>query len=914
MAETRRRKILALEGAPGSGKTRLLIEAAEIADRNGFTVVICVPGGSSSENRLIPRLSSSEISRPGTSRNNHRPIFLTSPVGEIKSWFVDIGRNCPVFVVFDDLHLIDPTSLSLLGDLIANLHAHPIAWMMAWCVERESIPCGPVEMQLARFRAELIPKLEPLSSCAVAQVVSDCLGAIPDPAIVALAEGVGAMPGPVIDLVHGLIQDGDLRIVDGTAHLNPVSAASTAGNGACPEVPKRFVAAVNRQLYSLSPFTKKALKLAAVLGSSFAPKNLSMMLGESPVSLLTVLDEALSCGLVVCRSDDFAFRSEPVWRVVLDSVPPPVRVLLHRQAATMLLSEPGGMEAAALHLAHSAQHGDAEAVQIISQAAERLLAADPMTAASLVTRGMDLLEPEQPEWAALVSTAVEAFVRAGRLDQAVRLAEDTITEVAELKQTSTAHAEAITSMQAWAAVALLLKGRAHHSAEAAHRALATPAGKPAHQAQAEVARLVSYCLTDDCAAARCADEILAASDNHPCSVRACALTVRAWDQWRAGRVDKTITTLCDAIELNGTATGVQLLDPRWILALTYIKIGDLEGAKTVIRATTQSEESSEPCSSPAAAILRASVNLVRGRFDDADEDAQCAVAAMAGGCMPILAPQAWGVLTLAALRRGDLARAKEHLGSLDERFPWDSSRPWWAMRFLLAAQLAEAQGGPPATMEALDGILVTASTRRELLLENPAAAAWCVRSALAASRQDIAGTIVDTAESIRTKNQNQLAVCAGAMHARALLNSDIDVLAQVAQFYREPWAQASAYEDRGVQLIAHDDRDAAISDLERAMNGYNTLGSEQDAARVRRRLRRLGIRRRHWAHTVRPVSGWDSLTKTERKVAEQVATGLTNRQVASQLFISPHTVGFHLRQIYRKLEIRSRIDLIRYRP
>ncbi|MGH3800618.1 MAG: response regulator transcription factor, partial [Pseudonocardiaceae bacterium] len=131
--------------------------------------------------------------------------------------------------------------------------------------------------------------------------------------------------------------------------------------------------------------------------------------------------------------------------------------------------------------------------------------------------------------------------------------------------------------------------------------------------------------------------------------------------------------------------------------------------------------------------------------------------------------------------------------------------------------------------------------------------------------------------------------------------------------YQEPWARASAFEDRAVQLLAHGDRDTAISDLERAMNGYNTLGSERDAARVRRRLRRLGIRRRHWAHVTRPVSGWDSLTKTERKVAEQVASGLTNRQVASQMFVSPHTVGFHLRQIYRKLEICSRIDLVRYK-
>ena len=57
--------------------------------------------------------------------------------------------------------------------------------------------------------------------------------------------------------------------------------------------------------------------------------------------------------------------------------------------------------------------------------------------------------------------------------------------------------------------------------------------------------------------------------------------------------------------------------------------------------------------------------------------------------------------------------------------------------------------------------------------------------------------------------------------------------------------------------------------------------------------------------------GWDSLTATEWSVAEYVATGLTNREVAERLFLSPHTVGFHLRTIYRKLEIGSRVELTR---
>jgi DNA-binding CsgD family transcriptional regulator len=57
--------------------------------------------------------------------------------------------------------------------------------------------------------------------------------------------------------------------------------------------------------------------------------------------------------------------------------------------------------------------------------------------------------------------------------------------------------------------------------------------------------------------------------------------------------------------------------------------------------------------------------------------------------------------------------------------------------------------------------------------------------------------------------------------------------------------------------------------------------------------------------------GWKSLTDTELATARLVAQGLTNRRIANQLFISTHTVAFHLRQVFRKLDIRSRVELTR---
>ena len=61
----------------------------------------------------------------------------------------------------------------------------------------------------------------------------------------------------------------------------------------------------------------------------------------------------------------------------------------------------------------------------------------------------------------------------------------------------------------------------------------------------------------------------------------------------------------------------------------------------------------------------------------------------------------------------------------------------------------------------------------------------------------------------------------------------------------------------------------------------------------------------------RTTFGWESLTPTEHSVTDLVAEGLTNQQIAERLFLSRHTVGFHLRSIFRKLSVNSRVDLTR---
>ncbi len=92
---------------------------------------------------------------------------------------------------------------------------------------------------------------------------------------------------------------------------------------------------------------------------------------------------------------------------------------------------------------------------------------------------------------------------------------------------------------------------------------------------------------------------------------------------------------------------------------------------------------------------------------------------------------------------------------------------------------------------------------------------------------------------------------------------------------------------------------AAADALGQALELFERLGMPAGIERVRAELGRVGLRRR----------APDELTASERRVAELIASGLTNREVASAAFMSPKTVQANLTRVYRKLGIRSRAEL-----
>jgi DNA-binding NarL/FixJ family response regulator len=110
--------------------------------------------------------------------------------------------------------------------------------------------------------------------------------------------------------------------------------------------------------------------------------------------------------------------------------------------------------------------------------------------------------------------------------------------------------------------------------------------------------------------------------------------------------------------------------------------------------------------------------------------------------------------------------------------------------------------------------------------------------------------------------------------------------------------------DLGAARRRANQRVAGREPLRRALELSHSGGATALEERARTELSAAGARPRRAM-----LSGLESLTPSERRVADVAAKGLTTRQIAEALFVSPKTVEFHLRHIYQKLDIASRGEL-----
>ncbi|MEV0090812.1 AAA family ATPase [Streptomyces sp. NPDC050738] len=159
-------------------------------------------------------------------------------------------------------------------------------------------------------------------------------------------------------------------------------------------------------------------------------------------------------------------------------------------------------------------------------------------------------------------------------------------------------------------------------------------------------------------------------------------------------------------------------------------------------------------------------------------------------------------------------------------------------------------------------------------------------------------------------------------HARGLLAAAQERWAQAVEhftgaangFRQLPavYETAQAEEQLAVCLLASGKSGPAEDVLYRAISTYGTLGAGWDRDRATRLARRAGLRPAPAQRPQRPRAGRDPdavLTNRQQEVARMAAAGLTNREIARELFLSPRTVDKHLSVALRKFGVRSRVEL-----
>jgi len=218
-------------------------------------------------------------------------------------------------------------------------------------------------------------------------------------------------------------------------------------------------------------------------------------------------------------------------------------------------------------------------------------------------------------------------------------------------------------------------------------------------------------------------------------------------------------------------------------------------------------------------------------------------------------------LALLELSRGDASAALAFVEGADDPPPGDESgRHRWALP--AAAEALIALGRLDDAREALD-LLPDGEPRRL------------------------------HADALRARGR--LLAAAGDLDAAATVLDEVEALHRQMD---DPWELARTLVVAGEAHRRARRRARARAALREALETFALLGARRWADLARDLLARIDAPRRD-----------DGLTPTQREVAELVVVGLTNREVADRLFMSPHTVEAHLKAIYRTLEIGSRGEL-----
>jgi DNA-binding CsgD family transcriptional regulator/tetratricopeptide (TPR) repeat protein len=897
--------VVVVQGPAGIGKSALL--AAARAEAAALGVRALVAAGSELDRdspfALVSRLLGPVLASPaGEDGLLTGQAALAAPLfdgslplpGESDSlvrglyWLVAAlaARTHGLTLSVDDAQWADRASLRFLLSLVTGLDGLPVALVVA---VRSGEPGSPRDL-LDRLSAHASTRVicpRPLSQAAAARVLTDLFGTVDDAFARACAEASGGNPFLLRELALTLRDTGV-----------PATAASV------PEVTRTVPGSVSRAIpLRLSRLPGRARRLAtavAVLGDD-APLRTAAELAELSVEEAAVAADELAGATILAPGPSLRFLHPLLATAVHDDLPAFARARAHHRAAKLLMTAGAAAEAAAPHLLRADPAGEDQTVRVLQAAASSAMArGEPRSAVRILRRAL----AEPPAGEALVDVLLEAAAAEGQAHD--RAAGATVSRALDLVST----------------------------ADQRIRALGTQAG--ICYAGGDILGLLTSCEqalqlvndTDPRAEQLLAQYLAAGSFHAPSRPRIERRWTQLAEQVRAGR------------------------PPRHPALLAHLALRSAFDAQpaTVVRELAEQAVAADPLIDPAAHGLPLSLTvqalvsvdelvaadrLSAGGMAAARKRGDEVAYALAGfhralpryhrgdlaGALADLEPavrrrdEGWAggsgflahLLVQLHLIRGDLAAAGVAAGKGRLAAQDDLDRTMADYAF---ADLALADRKFAVAEEA--AVRAGRQLREGFGIDHPGFAPWRCLAALAAHAQgehDRARRFAEEALD-RARWSGVARPLAHALRTAATVDDGPRALELLHEAAEEIAASPADLERAAIltELGAAARREGHRKDAQRTLlEAYRMAECMRAHAlvrRARRELFALGLRPRRPAAT-----GVDALTPNELRVAELVASGMNNREVAQALFVTPKTVEGHLTGAFRKLGATTREEL-----
>ena len=800
----------------------------------------------------------------------------------------------PLCLVVDDAHWADRPSLRYLSFLLTRLEDLDAALIIATRPPETDSDTELLAAVTTDPSAETI-RLPPLTSGAVAQLLESKLTAVPDPDFVdACLLATRGTPFLLRALVKALSEEGIAPTAEAATHVERIGAL-TVGRS------------IQVRLRRLPEHPRRLAQALAVLeqGNLVQAARLAELGGVEASNAAEVLTTA---GILEA-GEPLTFTHPIIRTDVYSDLTSAERAESHRRAARVLAEQPGTNERVAKHLLATEPSGDGWVVERLLEAAR---AAEgngaPDSAAAFLRRVLAEPPATGDRYGLLLDLGV-AEASAGLSDwpEHLQRAMDIAPDAPSLAEATMVLAYGLIRAQRFAEAVEVLDRVAlslePHDAELALRleaaamfpALNDPTTAPSTKLRLEALR--KRAATHSAAP----PELLAA-------LAYCHVLTNGHAEVGADLATRAL--MAGSSASTGSGSRPRFSFSAWFSMVTFSLFWAERYAQVrpLLDASIAQARAHGDSSRLASGLAnRGWLALRRGDLIAAEADTRTAFAATALPAPPFSRVLNGGVLIKALVGQGELDAATHVLRTLASEAE-KGSLVAGLLRFARGQLLVEQRRVAEGLADFLAvGVLVTRA-----MITCPSFLPWRSQAGLAhlalgerepATR--LAEEELELAEAFGAPRALGIAkraagVIAGGEHGASLLREAIEAFERGDASLE----RARALADLGALLRRRNRRTEARDLLREALDAAHRAGARPLAEYAETELRATGARPRRVV-----LTGPESLTASERRIAELASQGLTNREIAQTLFVTTRTVEGHLTSIFRKLRVDSRGEL-----